>query len=125
MTARARGWTCRRVTHNAVCGYRNPPRTRKCGACGKPRPPRRQPAHMRALDLPYEAYVQINGGEFCGICGKSPKLGKRLQRDHEHRADGTPRGLLCFQDNRRLGRHMTIEWMRAALAYLERAEGLR
>jgi hypothetical protein len=25
---------------------------------------------MAALDLTYEHYVEINGGEHCGICGK-------------------------------------------------------
>jgi hypothetical protein len=79
---------------------------------------------MAALDVPYEEYVALNGGvEACGICGREREPGgRRLQRDHDHRGEGTPRGLLCFACNRWLRNFMTIEWMRAAIAYLERAE---
>lgn len=76
---------------------------------------------MAALDVPYEEYVYINGGEHCGICGRPPKPGRRLNRDHDH-ANGMPRGLLCWIDNKFLRRGMTIDWMRRAIAYLERAE---
>jgi hypothetical protein len=79
---------------------------------------------MAALDVPYEEYVALNGGvEACGICGRERDPGgRRLQRDHDHRGDGTPRGLLCFACNRWLRNFMTIEWLRAAIAYLERAQ---
>lgn len=75
---------------------------------------------MAALALPYEHYVEINGGEFCGICGALPKSHKRLDRDHEHRGDGKARGLLCWACNRQLRTWATIEWLKAAAAYLER-----
>jgi len=76
---------------------------------------------MKALDLPYDAYVSINGHEFCGICGRERKSARRHDRDHDHK-DGRPRGLLCpgrFGCNRRLGRVDDVEWLRAAIAYLE------
>jgi hypothetical protein len=76
---------------------------------------------MAALDIPYETYVEINGSETCGICGCPPKDGRRLNRDHDH-ATGQPRGLLCWIDNKFLRRGMTIDWMRRAIAYLERAD---
>jgi Recombination endonuclease VII len=121
---RAIGWKCSRVSKRVVCRHLNKPGTRKCAKCGKPRPVKRQPKHMAALDYPYEFYVEINGGEHCGVCGAPPKPGRRLQRDHDHRT-GRPRGLLCIQHNRRLGPHMTIRFLRAALAYLERAERIQ
>lgn len=75
---------------------------------------------MAALDLPYEHYLKLNGGvERCGICGAEPKPGRRLHRDHDHRT-GAPRGLACFPCNSALRPYMTADWLRAALAYLER-----
>lgn len=76
---------------------------------------------MAALDLPYERYVEINGGELCGICGRS-STGRRLHRDHEHRDKGRPRGLLCFRCNSALRDYMTLDWLHAALGYLRRQE---
>jgi hypothetical protein len=77
---------------------------------------------MRALDLSYETYVGLNGGEFCGICGKVPAAGaRRLDRDHCH-TTGTPRGLLCWACNRQLRTWATPDWLHAAAAYLERVE---
>lgn len=113
----AKTWTCK----VASCRRVNEPRTRKCGGCGTVRPKRKRPAHMAALDVPYEEYIYLNGGEFCGICGALPKPGRRLNRDHDHRT-GMPRGLLCWIDNKFLRVGMTVEWMRSAIAYLERAE---
>lgn len=86
---------------------------------------RRLPAHMKALDLPYEHYVEINGGsEDCGICGKPRTPERRNHRDHDHQGDGTPRGILCPRCNRalvvRFGFRFTPEWLRAAADYLER-----
>src|SRR5207253_2386160 len=86
-------WTCQRRSAGEKCGHLNGGRKRRCEACGKPRPARRRPAHMAALDVPYEEYVRLNGGEHCGICGAAPKPGRRLDRDHEHKGVGTPRGL--------------------------------
>lgn len=107
-------WRCR------ACLTLNPPRARKCGACERKRPKKRRPPHMRALDLPYETYVELNGGEACGICGAEPKPGRRLHRDHDHRT-GRPRGLACFRCNAALRPYMTLDWLRAATSYLERA----
>lgn len=78
---------------------------------------------MAALDLTYEDYIAINGGEHCGVCGCPPPPGRRLDRDHEHAGEGRPRGLLCRRDNRLLSRHLTADWLRDALAYLERTGG--
>lgn len=80
---------------------------------------------MAALDIAYEQYVEINGGERCGICGAAAKPNRRLNRDHEHAGNGKPRGLLCPKCNRflvqtRYGLVVTAEWLRAAAAYLER-----
>ena len=76
---------------------------------------------MAALDIPYEEYIVLNGGEHCGICGCGPSNGRRLNRDHDHRT-GQPRGLLCWLDNKFLRVGMTVEWMENAIAYLRRAE---
>jgi hypothetical protein len=113
-------WTCQRRKGGERCAWVNPNRKRKCEQCGKPRPPRKRPMHMSALALSYDYYVQINGGEHCGICGAEPKPGRRLDRDHEHKGVGTPRGLLCWSCNRQLKHTSTVEWLRAAAAYLER-----
>jgi hypothetical protein len=75
---------------------------------------------MQALNLTYEQYVDLNGGEHCGICGNHQKDGgPRLHRDHDHRT-GKPRGLLCFPCNSALRPYMTADWVRRALEYLER-----
>lgn len=74
---------------------------------------------MTALDLSYEHYIEINGGEYCGICGAPPKPHKRLDRDHDHKT-GLPRGLLCWACNRQLRTWATVEWLTAATAYLKR-----
>jgi Recombination endonuclease VII len=121
------GWTCRRVNESVVCGHRNPPRSRRCAACGKARPPRRRAAHLRALNLDYAVFVELNGGEYCGICQAPRPANRRLDRDHDHDGTGRPRGLLCRKCNRtlvkvRFGLKLTPEWLRAAAAYLERAE---
>lgn len=117
-------WKCQRSVGGQKCGHESPARKRKCEACGGEKPKRKRPAHMAALDVPYEEYVFLNGGEFCAICGRGPKPGKRLQRDHCHRT-GNPRGLLCFHCNRWLRGFMTVEWMEKAIAYLRRAETWR
>lgn len=111
-------WTCQRQTAGARCGHRNPARKRNCEACGKPKPPRRRPAHLAALTLTYEDYIAINGGEFCAICKRGPNGVRRLDRDHDH-VTGEPRGLLCARCNRFLHRWMTPEWLRAAADYTD------
>ena len=110
----ARKWRCR------SCMSMNEPRTRKCGACDRKRPPRRRAKHL-AAKLSYEEHVKRNGGEWCGICGNPPKEGgKRLHRDHDHVGAGMARGVLCFRCNAAVRTYMTLEWSRALVAYLER-----
>jgi hypothetical protein len=112
-------WTCQRHTAGEKCGHVNGPRFRKCVKCGKPRPARRRPKHMAALDVPYETYVELFG-ERCGICGATRSAGRKLDRDHDH-ATGRPRGCLCHACNRLLSGRVTPYGLRAAAAYLERA----
>lgn len=114
-------WKCQRRVGGVVCGQRNPKPKRKCSACGGHRAKKRAPKHRAVLDaMPYSMWVALYG-ERCGICGCPPKPGKKLHRDHDHRT-GLPRGLLCFRDNSALRTYMTLDWMRRAVGYLERAE---
>lgn len=77
---------------------------------------------MAARELPYEYYVELNGGEFCALCGRVPKPGEnRLCRDHDHRS-GRPRGLLCFLCNKNLPRRIDSAWLERARDYVARAE---
>jgi hypothetical protein len=71
------------------------------------------------LETPYELWV-ARFGERCGICGRPPGPNRRLDRDHDHRGAGAPRGLLCHQCNRALPSWVTADWLRKAAAYLER-----
>ena len=115
-----RTWKCQRQAHGKKCGISNPKRKLYCIACGKKRPPTKRPDHMKALDIPYEEYVKLNGGEHCAICLREPEPGKRHHRDHDHQT-GQPRGILCFLCNRQLKNGYGPEWHRAAADYLERA----
>lgn len=109
----ARTWTCRR------CRSINPRIRQKCD-CGQARP-KRPTASQKALDAPYEQWVQWFG-ESCGICGKVPSEGqRRLYRDHDH-ATGKPRGLACFNCNRKLPRGVDVPWLLAAADYLQKAQ---
>jgi hypothetical protein len=121
----SRYWRCRRVKNGIRCDQLNLRRKQHCTACGGPRPKRRQPAHKAVLaSLPYEAWEAVYGPS-CGICGAVRKPGgKRLHRDHEHRGAGRPRGILCFRCNSALRPYMDLAWLRAAVAYLERAESV-
>lgn len=112
-------WTCQRQAGGFVCKHVNPNRRRKCEVCGKQRPPRKRPAHLVALDQDYLEFVVLNGGEFCGICGREPNGVRRLHRDHDH-VTGKARGLLCFRCNSALRAYMTLDWLRKAVAYLDR-----
>jgi hypothetical protein len=116
---KARTWTCPRSIGGLRCGAINQPRTRKCHTCGKPRPARRKAEHLRALEQPYETFVEINGGDFCFLCLRTPSPGRRLDRDHDHRT-GIGRGLLCHRCNRALPSWVTPQWLRRAAHYLER-----
>jgi hypothetical protein len=110
-----RYWTCR------TCRERLPRIKRKC-KCGAARPASRRPKHTEALKLPYEFYVELNGGEFCGICDKLPSARRKLDRDHCHKGDGYARGLLCGRCNRAIPNWMTAEWLDLAAAYLRKTE---
>jgi hypothetical protein len=112
-------WTCQRVQGGEKCRHKNAGRKRKCGKCEKPRPARRKAAHLKALDLDYEGFIELNGGETCAICGREASERRRLDRDHCHRT-GEPRGLLCSRCNRALPSWMTADWLRDAAEYLER-----
>lgn len=116
-------WTCQRMRMGSKCGHRNPSRKRNCQSCGKPRPPRREPAHRKVLvEMPYEQWVE-RFGDRCNICGAEAKT-RRLHRDHDHRT-GQARGVLCFRCNAALRSYMTAEWLASAAAYLERSLELR
>ena len=115
-----RFWTCQRQTDGVKCKTVNPRVKRNCAACGKPRPATSQPAHMTALELTYDQYVELNGGDHCAICRRDRTPARRLDRDHDH-ATGQPRGLLCHRCNRALPSWVTPEWLRTAAAYLDRA----
>lgn len=116
----------RKTRMRCSCGYSFKGETRKllrkCPTCGAARLKKTKPKHMAALDLPYEQYVQINGGEHCAVCGTGPTEMRRLDRDHDHKT-GLPRGLLCHRHNRMLSPRMgwTPDALRAAAVYLERA----
>jgi hypothetical protein len=116
-------WTCQKGTDGIKCGALNPNRNRKCKTCGKTKRDRssERPKHLSALDLPYSHYVAINGGEFCAICGATPKPGGVLNRDHAHVGVGIPRGLLCWRHNQALEMFGDDpKLLRAAATYLER-----
>jgi hypothetical protein len=128
-------WTCQRQRGGTKCRTKNLAVKQKCTTCGSPRPTRKRKPHFDILDLPYEAFVLVNGNsENCGICGAPPTT-KRNDRDHEHVGVGLARGLLCHRCNRVLGKRMESavrqmgmtlpEWLRAAADYVERAERWR
>lgn len=119
-------WTCQRVTAKKPCKHKNPARKRLCEKCGKRRPDRKRPAHLSALALSYEFYIEVNGGEHCGVCGAPPSAARKLDRDHEHAGVGFARGLLCHRHNRALRMfNDDPALLRAAAEYLERAEARR
>ena len=107
----ARVWTC------GGCKSSWPRTKQKC-SCGRKRPQARHAAHRQALDVPYEEWVR-EFGERCGICGCGPSENRRLDRDHCH-ATGEMRGLLCWRCNKMLDNRVTADWLRKAVAYLER-----
>jgi hypothetical protein len=125
-----RFWTCQKRSEGKKCGHVNPKRKHICERCGKRRPDTKKQSHAAALELPYEAFIILNGGEICGICGAEPS-GRKLDRDHAWVGPikGRPRGLLCHSCNRTLSRRMEISaagdlagWLRRAADYIERAE---
>ncbi len=68
----------------------------------------------------YFAMEDAQGG-VCAICRRQARgSDRRLHVDHNHITDKI-RGLLCFNCNAGLGNFAdNIEWLRAAIAYLER-----
>src|SRR5438552_2808983 len=68
------------------------------------------------------AYVAEHGN-VCELCGNPPKS-RGLSEDHDHKT-GAHRGWLCFRCNRALPVYVTLEWLRLAVAYFERAEAAR
>ncbi len=115
--ARRTHWTCRK------CGHKTLLRKRKCASCGKLKPKKRVPAHKKVLlELTYEDFIELNGGEFCWIHNRmglpDPPRTTRLHRDHNHKT-GQARGLLCYHCNRWLPDWVTPAQLRAAADYLE------
>lgn len=128
MAEQVKTWKCQRRVGGVVCGQVNVKPKRKCSACGGLKRKKRRPKHAAVLDTrPYAEWVAEFGAR-CGICGWTPTATshhQRLQRDHDHAPGptyGQARGLLCFQCNIMLKRRHTLDWMRRAVAYLERAE---
>lgn len=119
-----RTWRCRRVKAGVACGTLNLRVKQRCTTCGGPRPVRKQPAHRAALDEMTYVQCVAEFGEQCGICGAPPGT-RRLHRDHEHKGSGAVRGLLCFRCNTALRVYLTLDWLRSAVAYLERFEDRR
>lgn len=124
-----RTWTCTRYFAGVKCGHVNARKYQKCRACGKQRPPHigRKAAHHKALERSYEEFIEINGGEFCGVCGYIPEEGgRRLDRDHEHSRKspgyGEPRGLLCPNCNRNVWTGVDSKWALKLFLYLGRFE---
>ena len=122
--ANPRPWTCRKCKTQ-----HSNRRLRKCPEYGTTRPAKKRRGHMKALDLPYEVYVELNGSENCGICQREPKrdadgnIVRRHDRDHDHKT-GRPRGLLCpgrMGCNRKLGRVDDPAWLESAIEFLRRA----
>lgn len=114
-------WVCCRQRDGVKCLTKNPMVKQLCVMCGGPRPAPRKPKHLVALELEYEAYVELNGGEHCAVClRRRTEKDRRFDRDHDHRT-GRPRGLLCHKCNRALAAWVTPEWLDAAAAYLRRA----
>jgi ribosomal protein L32 len=58
-------------------------------------------------------------GNVCELCGKPPKS-RGLSEDHDHKTEAH-RGWLCYRCNIILRPYVTLEWLRKAVAYLERA----
>jgi hypothetical protein len=69
----------------------------------------------------YEMLLSAQGGK-CAICARGPSKARQLAVDHCHSTDAI-RGLLCVQCNSGIGKlGDTADAVRAALAYLEKAE---
>lgn len=120
----ARTWRCQRVRAGVKCATDNPRVKQRCAVCGGKRPVSRAAGHRAILKATTYEQCVATFGERCGICGALPGT-RRLHRDHEHRGAGAIRGLLCFRCNTALRAYMTLDWLRGAVAYLERFEQAR
>lgn len=108
----ARYWTCPK------CRERLPRIKQRCPDCGAVRPTRKTAAQTALADE-YAVWA-ARFGETCGICGRQASARRRLDRDHDHKT-GRARGLLCARCNRGLPSWVTTDWLRGAIAYLDRA----
>ena len=97
---------------------------RVCGDCGAKRIPKTRPKHNRALELGREVFVEANGGyDGCWVCRElGVELAGPTYRDHEHKGEGKPRGILCGYHNRCLGPRYTPQLTAALARYLNREE---
>ena len=91
---------------------------------GKKRAANRKYHLKRTYGLTLEEYdrtlAEQGGG--CAICGRPPREDSSLHVDHCHRTSAV-RGILCFRCNNALGDlDHDVDLLRAAVAYLERAE---
>lgn len=68
----------------------------------------------------YDAMLAAQGG-VCAVCRLSPKTGRRLSVDHNHRT-GSIRGLLCRGCNIRVGA-VESELYAATVAYVQEWSG--
>ena len=122
--------------HCPKCSHRNKrTSSRKCQGCGEAtKPKRRVPKHAETLrDDSYERYVEINVAihapddpEDCGCCGRPRVFPGVNEREHGHKRHeasfGKPRGLACHYCNKYVLANRTLDELRQAVAYLERAE---
>lgn len=116
----------RKTRMRCSCGYQYPgdSRRRTCPECGAARKPKHRAKHKAALDHSLDVFVAANDGyQGCWVCRElGIHMGGPLQRDHEHKGNGRPRGLLCVFHNRKLGAAYTLELVNAYAKYLGRTE---
>lgn len=121
----AKYWSC----VNAACRHRNEARRRKCELCGWSKRKSRAQARVKPTD-DYSVYLKVAQDahgvtdESCCVCGRPKPLGKRHDREHDHKT-GLPRGIVCYRCNKELLRHGDLESARLVVAYLERVEAWR
>lgn len=116
----------RKTRNRCSCGFEYPgdSRRRTCPECGSARKRRAKPKHAAALNQPRAVFVQANDGyDGCWVCRElGIQLAGATVRDHEHKGDGRPRGILCQWHNRKLGPAYTPELVAAYAKYLARPE---
>ena len=114
----------RKTRMRCSCGYAfsGDSRRRKCPDCGAKRVPKRRPKHLAALNHDRAVFIVANDGyDGCWVCRElGVKLDGPLYRDHEHKGNGRPRGLLCRYHNGCLGPRYTPELVAVLARYLNR-----